>query len=59
MRAVPTIFPQYDRATRVGGHPIERWTTVHGPSNHGKTTFLHGLGASFLQREAASANASA
>ena len=22
VRAVPTIFPQYDRATRVGGHPF-------------------------------------
>lgn len=51
VRAVPTIFPQYDRATRVGGHPIERWTTVHGPSNHGKTSWCHGLGLSFLQRD--------
>jgi RecA/RadA recombinase len=50
VRAVPTIFPQYDRATRVGGHPIERWTTIHGPSNHGKTAFVHGLGLSFLGR---------
>lgn len=36
VRAVPTIFVQYDRATRVGGHPIERFTTIHGPSSHGK-----------------------
>ena len=36
VRAVPTIFPQIDRATRVGGWPIERIATVHGPSNHGK-----------------------
>lgn len=50
VRAVPTTFVQYDRATRVGGHPIERFTTLHGPSNHGKTTFVHGLGLSFLQR---------
>jgi recombination protein RecA len=50
VRAVPTRFIQYDRATRVGGHPIERFATIHGPSNHGKTTFCHGLGMSFLQR---------
>lgn len=48
--AVPTIFPQYDWKTRVGGHPIERVTMVHGPSNHGKTLFAHGLGLSFLKR---------
>lgn len=36
VRAVPTRFPQVDRATRVGGWPIERFATVHGPSNHGK-----------------------
>jgi recombination protein RecA len=47
---VPTIFPQYDRATRVGGHPIQRVALVHGPSSHGKTTFAHGIGASFLKR---------
>lgn len=50
VRAVPTIFPQIDRATRVGGWPIERIATVHGPSNHGKTAFCHGLGLSFLER---------
>lgn len=36
VRAVRTVFPQYDHATRVGGHPIERIATIHGPSNHGK-----------------------
>lgn len=50
VRAVPTCFPQIDRATRVGGWPIERIATVHGPSNHGKTAFCHGLGLSFLER---------
>lgn len=50
VKAVPTIFIQYNRATRVGGQPIERFTTVHGQSGHGKTTFVHGLGLSFLRR---------
>jgi RecA/RadA recombinase len=48
VRAHPTVFPLYDRATKVGGHPLERVTLVHGPSNHGKTAFVHGLGLSFL-----------
>jgi RecA/RadA recombinase len=51
VRVVPTIFAQYDHALRVGGHPIERVVTVHGPSNHGKTAFVLGLGRSFLQRD--------
>jgi RecA/RadA recombinase len=50
VRAVPTRFVQVDFATRVGGWPIERIATVHGPSNHGKTEFLHGLGLSFLEQ---------
>ncbi|HOA00840.1 MAG TPA: hypothetical protein PKI27_00880 [Dermatophilaceae bacterium] len=50
VRAVPTIFPQVDAVTRVGGWPIERFALVHGPSSEGKTVFLHGLGLSFLQR---------
>lgn len=49
VRVHPTIFPLYDRATKVGGHPIERIALVHGPSNHGKTAFVHGLGLSFLR----------
>lgn len=48
--AVPTCFVQVDRATRVGGWPLNRISTIHGPSNHGKTAFLHGLGLSFLSR---------
>lgn len=48
VRAVPTIFPQFDRATRVGGYPIERVNVVHGASSNGKTTFALGLGLSFL-----------
>lgn len=50
IEAVPTIFPQYDVAAGVGGHPISRFTLVHGPSNEGKTTFVLGLGKSFLER---------
>lgn len=48
--AVPTRFSQIDRATRVGGWPIERIATVHGPSNHGKSQLCLGLGLSFLER---------
>lgn len=50
VEAVPTIFPQYDIATRVMGHPIARFCRVRGPSNEGKTTFLIGMMLSFLQR---------
>lgn len=48
--AVPTIFPQYDIATRVMGHPIARFCRLRGPSNEGKTTFMIGLMLSFLQK---------
>lgn len=51
VRAVPTIFPDVDRKGRVGGWPIDRVTVVHGPSAAGKTTFVHGLGLSFLKRK--------
>ena len=48
VRAVPTRFVQLDHATKVSGWPIERFTLIHGPSNHGKSEFLLGLFASFL-----------
>lgn len=48
--AVPTIFPAYDFATRVHGHPTHRVTLVHGPSGTGKTQLCAGLGLSFLKR---------
>lgn len=48
VRSVPTIFPQINLGTRVKGWPIQRVTVVHGPSNMGKTAFVHGLGLSFL-----------
>lgn len=46
--AVPTIFPQLNRATGVNGWPIQRIALIHGPSANGKTTLLHGLNLSFL-----------
>jgi RecA/RadA recombinase len=49
VQAVPTIFPQYDIATRVMGHPISRFCRLHGPSNEGKTTFTIGMLLSFLR----------
>lgn len=49
VESIPTIFPQYDHALRVGGHPLGRISVIHGPSNHGKTTLGLGLGLSFLQ----------
>jgi RecA/RadA recombinase len=50
VRAVPTIFPSFDRATRVGGYPLDRFCVVHGPTSHGKSSFALGLGKSFLAR---------
>lgn len=51
VQAVPTIFPWFDMATRVGGLPLSRFGLVHGPSNNGKTMFTNGLGMSFLARD--------
>ncbi len=48
--AVPTIFPQFDFATRVGGCPTERVVLMHGPSGEGKTYCTIGLLLSFLMR---------
>ena len=50
VRAVPTMWPQINLASRIGGWPIQRIGLIHGPSAHGKTSFSHGLGLSFLQR---------
>lgn len=51
VEAVPTIFPQYDYGTRIGGHPLGRICTIHGPSGLGKTSFVIGLMLSFLKRK--------
>jgi recombination protein RecA len=48
VRALSTIFPDFDRATRVGGVPLRRITTVHGPTHEGKTAFIAGLLRSFI-----------
>jgi len=51
VRAVPTIFVQFDHATGVGGLPIERFTLLHGPSGHGKSAVALGFVRSFLERD--------
>lgn len=48
VEAQPTIFPQLNRATRVGGWPNRRIAIVHGPSSEGKTLYSLGLGLSYL-----------
>lgn len=48
--AVPTVFPQLDFATRVGGIPTERVILLHGPSAEGKTFCTIGLCLSYLKR---------
>ncbi len=50
VRSVETIFPQLNVATGIDGWPLQRIAVVHGPSSEGKTTFIHGLGMSFLER---------
>lgn len=48
VKAVRTIFLDYNRATRVGGHPVRRISTIHGESHGGKTAFALGLVKSFV-----------
>ena len=50
VRAVPTIFPWSDYATRVRGFPTQRLIVVHGPSSEGKTLLALGYGLSFLKQ---------
>ncbi len=49
VRAVPSCLVQLDHALGVGGYPIERFTVVHGPSGHGKTSLALGMIKSFLK----------
>lgn len=49
VQAVPTIFSQFDKGTRVGGMPIGIIATTSGPSMGGKTEFGLGIGLSFLK----------
>lgn len=51
VRAVPTIFPQFDLVTKVGGLPIERFNLLHGPSAGGKTFVAIAMMLSFLMRD--------
>ncbi len=46
--AQKTIFPAINRDTQVGGWPNQRIALIHGPSGHGKTSLLHGIGLSYL-----------
>lgn len=50
VRAVPTLLVQLDRATRVGGWPIDRVGLVSGPSGDGKTTLQLAIQKSFVAR---------
>ena len=43
-----TIFPAINRDTQVGGWPNQRIALIHGMSGHGKTSFVHGIGLSYL-----------
>ena len=46
--AVPTRFIGFNRASRVGGLPVRRIHTVHGPTHQGKSAFVGGLVESFV-----------
>lgn len=48
IESVSTIFPDFNRATRCGGLPVNRMHTIHGPTHGGKTGFVLGLIKSFL-----------
>lgn len=44
---VPSVFPGFNRASRVGGAPLQCMILLHGPSKGGKTAFAMGLVLSF------------
>ena len=46
---VPTIFPDFDRRSTVGGFPVRRVHTISGPTHQGKSAFILGLIESFLR----------
>ena len=48
-RAVRTCFPDFNKATRIGGLPLRRITTIHGPTHGGKSAFIGGLIRSFIE----------
>jgi RecA/RadA recombinase len=45
--SVRTVFPDFNNATHVGGLPVRRIHTIHGPTHGGKTAFALGLAKSF------------
>ncbi len=51
VRAVPTCLVQLDRATQVGGWPIDRVGLISGPSGDGKTVFQLAIHKSFVARQ--------
>ena len=48
IKSVATVFVDFNRASRVGGLPVARMHTVHGPTFGGKTGYTLGLIKSFL-----------
>lgn len=46
--SVRTPFPDFNRAVRVGGLPVKRMHTIHGPTHGGKTAFVIGLLRGFI-----------
>lgn len=48
VESVSTIFPDFNRASRCGGLPVNRMHTIHGPTHGGKSLFVLGLTKSFL-----------
>lgn len=47
VEAVPTCMPGFNRAVRVGGVPVRRIHTIHGPTHGGKTAFVLAIARSF------------
>lgn len=50
IESVRTVFPDFNKAVRVGGMPIRRIHTIHGPTHGGKTAFVLGCVKSFVDR---------
>ena len=50
IESVRTVLPDFNRAVRVGGLPVRRIHTVHGPTHGGKTAFVLALLKSFADR---------
>lgn len=50
LEAVPSIFPQFNVASRVGGIPTQCVIVVHGQSGEGKTTATMGFSKSYIEK---------